>query len=162
MTESHSWVVMACSVVCVLKGPFFGGHVGLFEVVLPDLSDLLVEGVVHVGGSHKRLDREQHGSNLQSGRPLVLEDVEANAAKLVNVWMVNLCAEKNLGWHHRVLLGQEELAVEHAALKGGFAGTSDLDKEVAVILRVGFSINSHNWLLRQLGRLLHNSWVAHI
>ena len=38
-----------------------------------------------------------------------LEDVEANAAKAVNIRMVDFCQESYLGGRHRVLLWEEKL-----------------------------------------------------
>ena len=39
---------------------------------------------------------EKDGSNLQRGAPLVLEDIQANAAQLVDIWVVDLCEEADL------------------------------------------------------------------
>ncbi len=39
---------------------------------------------------------EKDGSDLQRGTPLVLEDVQADAAQLVDVWVVDLREEPDL------------------------------------------------------------------
>ena len=39
---------------------------------------------------------EQDGADLQGGAPLVFEDVKADAAQFVDVWMIDLCKESDL------------------------------------------------------------------
>ena len=58
--------------------------------------------------------------------------------------MVDLGAEEDLGRHHRVLLWQEELAIEHAALVGGVGRAGNLHEEVAVVLLAGLHVNANN------------------
>lgn len=82
------------------------------------------------------MDREKDGSDLESWRPLVLEDVEADSAELVcsssntkyqlgrkarnvsarlaDVRVVELGEEADLGGRHGVLLGKEELELEQS------------------------------------------------
>lgn len=42
------------------------------------------------------LDAEKHRPDLEGGGPLVLEDVEADTAQLVDVRVVDFCQEANL------------------------------------------------------------------
>lgn len=72
---------MACvrSLVGVGHSPLSGLLDGTISVGLPEVGDLLVKGVVKVGGREEGLDREQHGSDLEGGAPLVLQDVEADS-----------------------------------------------------------------------------------
>ena len=51
------------------------------------------------------------------------QDVEANSAQLVNVGVVDLGDEADLGRGHGVVLGQKELQFEHASLEGRSLGT---------------------------------------
>ena len=91
---------------------------------------------------------------MQSRGPLVLEDVETDSAELVDVGVVDLGSEEDLGRNHWVLFGQEQLAVEDAALVGSLAGPGDLNEEVSRVLLVWFRVNSHNWILsKSLGFL---------
>lgn len=46
---------------------------------------------------------------------LTLEDIEADTAKLVNVGVVDLGHEADLGRSHGVVLGQEQLQLEDTA-----------------------------------------------
>ena len=84
---------------------------------------------------------------MKSWTPLVLEDVKADTAELVDVWVVNLGPEKNLGWHHGVLIWQEELTIKDAAFIRGLSWSSDLYEEVSVVLLVWFSIDSNDRIL---------------
>ena len=64
------------------------------------------------------MDRQKNCLDLESGRPFVLEDVEADSTQSVNIGMVNLRSKKNFWGDKRVLLGQEELQGEQTALIG--------------------------------------------
>ena len=90
--------------------------------------------------------------------PLVLENVQANSAKLVDVWVVDLGSEENLWWHHWVLVWQEQLAVEDASLVWSFSWTSNLNEEVSWVLLIWLGVNTNNWILSQsLGFLNFNN-----
>jgi hypothetical protein len=133
----------------VLQGPLLGLLDGSLLVLLPVVSDLLVQGVVQVWQRHQGLDGEQHGSNLQSWRPLVLQDVQADSAELVDVGVVDLRSEEHLWWDHWVLLWQEELAVKETALVWGLGRTSNLDIEMSVVFLIWLSVDADNWVLGQ-------------
>lgn len=60
------------------------------------------------------LDGEEDGADLKGGRPLVLEDVQADATELVDVGMVHLGQEADLGRGHGVIGGEEEFQLECA------------------------------------------------
>jgi hypothetical protein len=64
--------------------------------------------------------------------------------EFVNVGVVNLSSEENLGRNHGVFFGQEKLAVKHASLVGGLWGPRNLDEEMSVVSGAGLNINSHN------------------
>lgn len=88
----------------VQPGPLAGGGHGAALVFPPLAGDGFVQGVVRVGRREQRLDRQQHGANLERGRPLVFEDVQADAAQAVNVGVVDageeadLVDEREEGW----------------------------------------------------------------
>jgi hypothetical protein len=79
------------------------------------LGHSLVERIVGVGGAQQGLDTEQNRANLQSGRPVVLQYVQADAAKSVDVRVIDASEEAYPWWAHRVVVGEEELEVESAA-----------------------------------------------
>lgn len=63
--------------------PLLGLGDGGLLVLLPRLRNVVGERVVGVRRREERLDREQDRADLERGRPLVLENVEADAAELV-------------------------------------------------------------------------------
>lgn len=79
-----------------LPRPVLGARDGHLLILAPLPSDALVERVVRVWGAQQSLHRDQHGSDLQGRGPLVLKDVEADAAELVYVWVVDLGEEADL------------------------------------------------------------------
>jgi hypothetical protein len=145
---------LARSVVGVLQGPLLGLLDCGLLISFPGIGDLLIQRIIQIWQGHQGLNRKQHRSDLQRRRPLVLEDVEANSAKLVDVGVVDLGSEKDLGWHHWVLFRQEELAVENSTLVWSLSWASNLDKEMSWVLLVWLSVNADNWILgKSLGFL---------
>jgi len=53
------------------------------------------------------LDGEEDGSDLKGGRPIALENIETDAAELVNIGVVNLGQESDLRRCHRVIIWEE-------------------------------------------------------
>ncbi len=78
-------------------------------VSLPVQGHVVGERIVGVGSAHEGLDGEEDGAHLQGRTPLVLEDVQADAAEFVNVGVVDPCEEAHLWRHHRIVLWEEEL-----------------------------------------------------
>jgi hypothetical protein len=131
---SASYPTMKCAVssLCVLLGPLLGCGNSLSLVLLPCLRNIVGEGVVGVRGAKESLNGEQNGANLQGRRPvayfcqpghsqvlyrvrLTLEDIETDATQPVDVWVVDLGQEADLGRGHGVVIGEEELELEDAA-----------------------------------------------
>ena len=135
------------SVVGELQGPFLGCLDGCLLISLPCIGDLLIQGIVQVGQRHQGLDGEEHRSDLESWWPLVLEDVEANSAEFVDVWVVDLSSEEDLGWDHWVLLRQEERAGENTAFVRSFSWSGNLEEEMSWVLLIWLGVNSNNWIL---------------
>lgn len=123
-------------------------------VSLPGIGDLLIQRIIQVGQGHQGLNGEQDRSDLKRRRPLVLQDVEADSAELVDVRVVDLRSEENLWWDHGVLVWQEELAVEDAALIWSLTWASDLDEEVSGVVLVGLSVDADDWVLCKSLRFL--------
>lgn len=46
------------------------------------------------------------------GERLTFQHVKADAAELVDIWVVDLGEEANLGGRHRVVIGEEEFEVK--------------------------------------------------
>ena len=77
------------------------------------------------------MDRQENGSYLKCGRPVTyrhvsrllnasclgrytLEDIETDAAKLINVGVVDFGQEPDLWWGHWVVIWEEKLELENA------------------------------------------------
>ena len=133
----------------VLEGPLLGLLDSTLLISLPGIGDLLIQRIVQVWERHQSLDGEEHRSNLESWRPLVLQDIEANSAELVNVGVVDLGSEEHLGWNHWVFIRQEEFAVKDATFVRGLGGTSDLDEEMSWVFLIWFGVNADDWVLSE-------------
>ena len=65
------------------------------------------------GTSCLAVSADAHGAVYEAR--LTLEDIEADAAQAVDVWVVDLGEEADLGGSHRVVVWQEKLKLEYAA-----------------------------------------------
>lgn len=100
---------------------------------------------------------------MESWRPLVLQNIEADSTKLVNVWMIDLGSEKDLWSNHWVLVWKEELASEKSTLIWSFSWSGNLDEEMSVVLLVWLGIDSYDWILSEsLGFLENSRWDSHL
>jgi hypothetical protein len=81
----------------MLHSPLPGGVHGCRLVRLPVLGNVLVQRVIGVGCTHEGLNRKQDGADLQCGGPFIFEDVQADAAQLVHVGVVDLGQKSDLG-----------------------------------------------------------------
>jgi hypothetical protein len=89
-----------------------------------------------VAWKDRNIDQDsQDGTDLQSGRPLVLQNIETDTAQFINVRMaivnyvsfdigdreirkpsvLNFGKESDFGWVHWVFFGQEQLELEYTA-----------------------------------------------
>mmetsp|Transcript_26594 Transcript_26594/g.67606 ORF Transcript_26594/g.67606 Transcript_26594/m.67606 type:complete len:200 (-) Transcript_26594:41-640(-) len=127
---------------CELRSPSFGRLERFLLVRFPMVSNVVCKRVIGVGRREQSLNGEQHRAHLQGWAPLVLQDIQANAPKLVNVGVIHLRKKADLWWRHRVLLGQEELEFEDTTCIGGPFRPADDDIEVAKVVRVGSGVDA--------------------
>ena len=81
-------------------------------VLFPKLRNVICQWVVWIGRGEQRLNGEQHGSNLQRGRPFVLQDVEADSTQFVDIWVENLGHKPHFRRRHRVLFRQKQFQIK--------------------------------------------------
>lgn len=82
---------------------------------LPLLGHGLVERIFWVGSTEQSLDTEQDCADLESRRPVVLQNVQADATQPVDVGVIDASQEAYPRWAHGVVVRKEELEVELAA-----------------------------------------------
>jgi len=111
------------------------------------VGNLLIQGIVQVGKGHQSLDGEENRSDLKSWRPLVLQDIETDSTKLVDIWVIDLGSEKNLWWDHWVFFWKEEFTIEDTALIRGLSWAYNLDEEMSWVLLIWLSVDTNNWVL---------------
>lgn len=86
------------------------------RLVLPQLCRLAIERTLDIRVAKHTLDGEQHGANVVGRRPLLLEDIEADVAILVDVGVVAGRLEFDSGRSVRVVLGKRQRQLERQAL----------------------------------------------
>ena len=106
-------------------------------VALVDVCDLWHQGVIWVGVSQQRADGEKHLRNGESGRPLVLEDVQADRTVAVDVHMVDLRGESDLGRLEGVVGREVDVQEEDALVVGRVLGAHDGSLPVELVCLVG-------------------------
>ena len=86
----------------------------LSPVVLVEVRDLRHERIIRVGIGQERADREQHLGDGEGGRPLVLEDVEADGAIRVDVSMVNFRCKGDLRGLEWIIRREDDVQKEYS------------------------------------------------
>jgi hypothetical protein len=71
------------------------------------------------------LQTQQHALHIVDRTPLVLQDVQADSATEIDVWVVDGCLEEDSGWRVRVVWWEGEGELEGEARVGRFCGTDD-------------------------------------
>ncbi len=97
---------------------------------------------------------------LEHRSPIALEDVQADATKLVNVGVVDLGVEEDLGRTHRVVFGQQDLGFELPIFVGSVGRSADFDVEVPAVVRIGVDIDPLDLVLLEHSKLLVNLLVG--
>ncbi|KAI0564068.1 ubiquitin conjugating enzyme E2 [Gracilaria domingensis] len=143
----------------VLLGPVSSGLHGQHLVALPQLGGVVVERVIRVWSGKQRLDGEQDGSNLQGWAPLVLENVEADAAETIDVRVVDAGEKANFGRGHGVVFREEELELEATGgVRGLLRADDDDGKEAGVGVAGNGAYAGHGLALEPLGLLGWARW----
>ena len=131
-------------------------------VGLQKLRDVRDEGVVRVGVGEEGADAEQHLGDGEGGTPLVLEDVEADAAVRVDVAVVDAGGEVDLGRLEGVVGGEVDVEEEDAAGVGGVVGPHDggLPVEHIVADRAGAAVGRR--VLAEVDQFLIDPFEGHV
>ena len=95
-------------------GPLTSSLIVLSPVGLVEVCDLRHEGIIRVGIGQEGADGEQHLGDGEGGRPLVLEDVQANRAIAVDVSMVNFRCEGDLRGLEGVVRWEDDVQEEYS------------------------------------------------
>lgn len=115
------------TIASVLHGVFPGPLLGELGVPVPvglvDPGDLGDQRVVRIGVAEEGTDGKEDFTDGEGWGPLGSQDVQADGTVGVDVGVVDLCCEGNLGWLERVVCGEVYGEEEHATLKRAVAGT---------------------------------------
>lgn len=144
------------------SGPLLSRCYRCWLILLPSLGYVWGERIVWVWRAKECLDRQQDRADLKSWRPVALQNIQADTAKLVDVRVVDLGQETNLWWGHRVVIWEEELKVEDAALVWRLRWAVDLDVEVSEVIVVRNCADARDRLSHQTLSLFDNTlWKRH-
>ena len=133
------------SLVSILSSPLSCLLDGTVLISLPMVSDWFVKWVIYIWGGHQSLNWKQDSLDLESWRPLVLEDIKTDTAELVNIWVVDLGSEEDLWWDHWVLLWQVKLKFEQSSFVWAVSWTWHLHEEMSGVGLRWLSIDSNNY-----------------
>ena len=146
----------------VLASPLAGRGLILGAVSLVDVSDLGHERVIRVSVSQQGADGEEHLRDGERGRPLILQDVQANGTVRVDIGVVDSSCEVNLGRLEGVIGGEVDVEEVDTAGVGGFVGTHDGRLPVELILVVdGASRAVGGGILAKIDEFLCDSFESH-
>ena len=142
----------------VLSSPLLGGRLVLNSVSLEDLSDLRHERIIGVGVREQGADGEENLGDRESGRPLFLEDIEADGAVRVDVGVVDSRGEVDLGRLERVIRGEMDVQEEDTTGVRRVIGTHDGSLPVILVLLIDRASRAVGWwVLAEVDEFLLNS-----
>jgi hypothetical protein len=87
----------------ILLRPFACSLVVLGPVVPVELCDFRDQGVVRVWVVQQGANGKENFGNSESRAPLVLQNVEANSTRVVDVAVIDSRSEGNFGWLERIV-----------------------------------------------------------
>jgi len=98
---------LTVSLLSILHSPFSCSINSCILILFPIVCNLFIKWIVKVWCWQQSLDWKQNSSDLQSWRPFVLQDIQTDSTKLVDVGMVNFSSEQNFWWNHWILIRQK-------------------------------------------------------
>eukprot|EP00302_Diacronema_sp_CCMP2436_P053959 CAMPEP_0180065450 /NCGR_PEP_ID=MMETSP0985-20121206/8752_1 /TAXON_ID=483367 /ORGANISM="non described non described, Strain CCMP 2436" /LENGTH=149 /DNA_ID=CAMNT_0021995881 /DNA_START=748 /DNA_END=1197 /DNA_ORIENTATION=+ len=110
---------------------------------------------VRVGVAKQRLDGGQDGGNIVDGRPLVLQDVEADRAVRVHVRVEELRHELDRRRLVRVVLRELELQAEGAVLPRRVVRAKDDGVPLHDVVILGRAADALRWVVLQPLEVAH-------
>ena len=130
-------------------------------VGLQKLSDIGDEGIVGIGIGEEGADAEQDLGDGEGGGPLVLEDVEADAAVGVDVAVVDAGGEVDLGGFEGVVGGEVDVEEEDPAGVRRVVGPHDGGLPVEHVIADGTGRAVCRRVLAQIDQFLIDSLQRH-
>ena len=116
MIKEIKWMsILHSQSLGILLSPFTCSGLEFRSIALVELGDLWHERVIGVGVGEERGDGEQNFRDGECGRPLVLEDVQADGSVCVDVGMVDLGDEVAFGWPEGIIGGEVDVEEEDAS-----------------------------------------------
>jgi hypothetical protein len=130
------------------------------------LCDFRVKWVIRVWSREERLDTKQKCTNGECGTPILLQDVQADATKLVDIWMIEASEEPKFRCDHWVSVREEQFQVEYSIFIRSSQGSKDGYVEVPHVLlsrgrtqpRDCASKRKHGWVLSGYGEWGVGKW----
>ena len=90
----------------ILSRPLPGRGLITCTVTLVQMSDFRNQRIIWIRIGQQRADGEEHFGNGERRRPLVTQNIQANTAITVDVWMVDAGGEVNL---HQNIVSKKHL-----------------------------------------------------
>ena len=111
-------------------------------ILLPNFSNLIVQGIIRIRGRKQGLNRKKHSPNLQRWRPLVFEDIQTNSSQLVDIRVINLGQESNFWWSHGIVSREKEFQLKDSIFIRRISWSFNSNCEIPQIIFVGGSTDT--------------------
>lgn len=144
-----------------LPGPFTCGALVSLTVGLVQVGDLGDERVIGIWVGKHRADREQHLGDGKRGTPLIPEDVETNAAVAVDIGVVDLGGERDLGGLEGVVGGEGDGEEEDTAGVGRVTWAHDCCLPLEHVIAGRASTARRGRITPEVGELLVDPFHSH-
>ena len=131
-------------------------------VLLVDGGDLGHQRIIRVRVSQQGADRQENLGDSQSGRPLVLQDIQTDGTVCIDVRVVNFRCERQLRRLERIVRREVDVEEEDAARVGRIIRAHDRGLPVELVSLVGGAGGAvGGWISTQINQLFLDSFKCH-
>ena len=89
------------------------------------MGDIRHQWIIWICVCEKRQNAEEHLRNCESRTPLILQNIKTDAARCVDIRMIDLRFEGDNGWFEGIIAWKADGQVEDAACEGGIWRSED-------------------------------------
>lgn len=147
---------------CILASPLSSRSLISWTVGLVDMGDLGNKRIVGIGVCEHRANRQENFGNGQSRTPLVPQDVQADAAVGVDIWVVDASGEVDLGRLEWVVGREVNGEEEDTARVRGFARAHNRGLPVEEVFANGAGGAGRRRVTAEVSELLVDTLKSHL
>ena len=148
---------------CVFSSPFLCVLIMLYSIGFVQMRDFGDQRVIWVGINQHWTDWKQHFWYGQSRRPLIFQDIQADASIWVDVAVIYPCCECHLWWFEGIISWEGNVQKEHTSSIRWIIWPHNSCLPMELILLVSWTGRTvGRWIFTEVNKFFLNSLKSHI